>query len=129
MTSLEKLFDIGFINETVEILGVQFSLTVLDTRRLTDALSAAGTTESSAAFLSTKCEILARAITAINGKQNFVDVNNPTPEEIAKVLNGVIAKLHYTVINALYDEYEKLDKSISKQVEDDVKKSLSSRGA
>ena len=121
MTSLEKLFDIGFVNETVDILGVQFTLTVLDTRRLSEALAAAGPTDAATQYLNSKCEILARAITAINGKTNFVDVNNPTPDEVAKVLNTVIAKLHYTVVNALYDKYEKLDKTIGKAVEDDLK--------
>ena len=128
MTTLEQLFAIGFVNETVEILGVQFGLTVLDTRRLTDALNAAVDTDASAQNLNYKCEILARAITSINGKATFVDSNNPTQDEIDYVLNGVIAKLHYTVVNALYEKYEKLDTGIGKQVEDDVKKSLSNRG-
>jgi len=128
MTTLEQLFAIGFVNETVEILGVQFGLTVLDTRRLTDALNAAVDTDASAQNLNYKCEILARAITSINGKNTFLDNNNPTQDEIDYVLNGVIAKLHYTVVNALYEKYEKLDTSIGKQVEDDVKKSLSNRG-
>ena len=121
-TTLEQLFAIGFINETVEILGVQFNLTVLDTRRLTDALNSAVDADASAQNLNYKCEILARAITSINGKNNFADNNNPTQDEISKVLNGVIAKLHYTVVNALYEKYEKLDQSVGKQVEDDVKK-------
>jgi hypothetical protein len=129
MTSLEQLFAIGFVNETVDILGVQFGLTVLDTRRLTDALNAAVDSDTSAQNLNYKCEILARAITSINGQSNFADSNNPTKEEISHVLNGVIAKLHYTIVNALYEKYEKLDTTIGKQVENDVKKSLSSRGA
>lgn len=129
MTSLEQLFAVGFVNETVEILGVTFGLTVLDTRRLTDALNSAVDVDASAQNLNYKCEILARAITSINGKTNFADINNPTKEEIAYVLNGVIAKLHYTIVNALYEKYEKIDQKVGKQVEDDVKKSLSSLGA
>ena len=128
MTSLEQLFAIGFVNETVDILGVQFNLTVLDTRRLTDALNSAVDSDTSAQNLNYKCEILARAITSINGKSNFADNENPSKDEISKVLNGVIAKLHYTIVNALYEAYEKLDKSVGKQVEDDVKKSMSNLG-
>jgi len=129
MTSLEQLFQIGFVNDTVDILGVQFGLTVLDTKRLTDALNAAVESDSQAQLLSYKAEILARAITSINGKSNFEDNNNPTKDEIQKVLNTVIAKLHYTVVNALYEKYDALDKGVAKEVEDDVKKSSSNRGA
>jgi len=64
MTSLEQLFQIGFVNDTVDILGVQFGLTVLDTKRLTDALNAAVESDSQAQLLSYKAEILARAITS-----------------------------------------------------------------
>ena len=128
-SALEKLFAVGYVNDTVEFFGVKFGITVLDTRRLTDALNAAVGKDEQAQLLSYKSEILARAIISINGKMNFEDVNFPTQDEIDKILNGVLAKLHYTLINALYEKYDELDKSVAKEVTDDVKKSLSNRGA
>ena len=128
MANLEKLFEVGYINEIVEILDVKFGITVLDTRKLTDALNASVDVSEDAKLLHLKCEILARAITSINGKSTFNDVNNPTLDEIDKTLNTVLARLHFTVINALFEAYQKLDSEIIKVVSDDVKKSLSNRG-
>jgi len=129
MNSLEQLFAFGYASDTFDIMGVKFTLTVLDAKRLTDALNSSNGDNPSAQLLDYKQHVLARAITAINGQSQFKNQQEPTAEEINNLLNNVINKFHYSIVNALFDNYEKLDISINNSVEDDVKKSQSSRGA
>ena len=128
MNTLEQLFAFGYPEETFDIKGVKFTLTVLDSKRLTDALNASNEEHPSAQLLSYKTQVLARAITAINGVTHFDDIHSPNQEQVQHFLLNVLQKFHYSVINTLFTYYEKLDGAINKDIEEEVKKSQSNRG-
>lgn len=121
MNSIEKLFAFGYATDTVTLKGVNITLTVLDSRRIADALNATTEQEPTAQALVYRQQVLARAITSINGEQQFVDINKPTPEEVAHMLK-IVEQMHYSAITVLYQHYEKLDNAINEDIEDQVKK-------
>jgi hypothetical protein len=122
MNSIEQLFSLGYVSDTVEIKGVTFTLTTLDSKRNADALNASvSEKEETARNLMYRMQVLSRAVTSINGVKQFNDIHNPTNEEISKSLS-LMEKFHYSVITTLYDKYQKLDDSVSQNIEEEVKK-------
>ena len=124
---IEQLFATGRISGSQTIKGVKFNFTLLDSRRLQDALNASVEISTDAQALAAEKQVLARAITNVDGEVCIEDPATPTKVEIDCTLE-LLNKLHYSIIQQLFESYDKLDKSVTKEVESDVKKSRTKAG-
>jgi hypothetical protein len=128
MLNLEELFSIGEVTKLVEISSkkgekTQFRIRLLDSANLQKALNAAADTQKDeiAYALELKKQIIARALVGANGQNTFVDEKNPSPDELNNNLQ-FLGKVHFSLINKIYDEYEKMDNEISNEMDDELKK-------
>jgi arsenate reductase-like glutaredoxin family protein len=128
MLNLEELFSIGEVTKLVEISSkkgekAQFRIRLLDSANLQKALNAAADTQKDeiAYALELKKQIIARALVGANGQNTFVDEKNPSPDELNNNLQ-FLGKVHFSLINKIYDEYEKMDNEISNEMDDELKK-------
>jgi hypothetical protein len=128
MLNLEELFSIGEVTKLVEINSkkgekTQFRIRLLDSANLQKALNAAADTQKDeiAYALELKKQIIARALVGANGQNTFVDEKNPSPDELNNNLQ-FLGKVHFSLINKIYDEYEKMDNEISNEMDDELKK-------
>ena len=127
--SLAQLFSLGRVSQVFKIKDVQFKLVLLDTRVLSQALEAANVvTDEVAQALQYKKQILARALTEIDGEVYIKNEDDPDAEDVLQV-NKILNKLHISIINGLYAKYEKLDQTVTKEVNDDLKNSSKNPGA
>lgn len=128
MNGLDELFTLGHVADEFEFKGVKFRLIVLSAKQFQNALNSSHGADAVSKALDYKKHILARAITHIGGNPYFNDENNPTNAEVDKLLE-ILDRLHYSVIVGLYEKYETMDNEITKEVEDEVKKTSTPHGA
>ena len=124
MSLIDELFSYGNITEEVKIGSVSVKLVPLSTKKMIEAFDASLHLDSNAQALEYKKQILSRSIVSISGiPPLFEDINKPTSEEIQKV-NDLLGKLHVSILNKLYDAFDKLDNDVSKEKEvlDELKK-------
>jgi hypothetical protein len=115
MASLEDLFTLGTISNNAEVKGVNFTVNLLNTRALQDALNASSQTDETSQALEYKKQILARAISHIGEEKYIKDVEAPETAEINSLLL-ILNKLHFKVLNKIYDAYENLEKQIGEEM-------------
>jgi hypothetical protein len=127
MTNLEELFSVGNISKEITVKNVTFRIAMLNVKVQQEALNGAVDTDPISHALEIKKQTLARAITHINGNIYIQDVNNPNPETVKHLLE-ILNKLHFSVINALYDQYNDMDEKIKQDMDDEVKKSSKNPG-
>jgi hypothetical protein len=120
MAKLEDLFEMGHVSSKVEVKGVHFTVNLLNVKMFQDACNASESTDPTAQNLEYKQQILARSISFINDRQYIEDVDSPKPAEISSLLE-ILKKLHFSILNKIYEAYDKLELDFVKETENTEK--------
>ena len=121
MNGLEELFALGNISGTATVKSHTFHMALLDSKSLQQSLNASVQLDPTAQALEQKMQILARALTNIDGNPTRANDDKSTLDEINALLK-ILYRLSPTIINEIFDVYDKLSENVSKELDADIKK-------